>query len=169
MQNYFISLHFKTTLIHVVSEISFATLNTQSQYTESQWTGPPLHIKTVSTGMRNSIIKINRSWERLIYKMGIHINVRRYLYIEMGIWLVIPLVVSSPTASYWLNLGIFAENTIKVHLCLNLWCHDGVIHEMQTKPNKHRNKTLMISVCYAINGFGDHLYTWYRFYRTPHA
>ena len=46
------------------------------------------NIKTVFPGMRISMLKIRRSWDRLIFIMGIPILVRRHLYIE--------------TAKYWL-------------------------------------------------------------------
>ena len=32
------------------------------------------------------MLKIRRSWDRLIFNMGIPILVRQYLYIEMGLW-----------------------------------------------------------------------------------
>ena len=45
-------------------------------------TGSRLNIKTVFPGMEFSIIKIRRSWDSLIFIMGIPIMVRRRLYIE---------------------------------------------------------------------------------------
>ena len=43
-----------------------------------------LNIKTVFPGMGNFFRKIGRSWDRLIFIMGIPIPVRRNLYIEIG-------------------------------------------------------------------------------------
>ena len=45
---------------------------------------PCLNIKTVFPGMGIPMLKIRRSWDRLIFKMGIPILVRRRLYIETG-------------------------------------------------------------------------------------
>ena len=47
-------------------------------------TGPCLNIKTVFPGYRILIINPGRPWDRLIFKMGTLIPVRRHLYIEMA-------------------------------------------------------------------------------------
>ena len=44
--------------------------------------GPRLNIKTVFPGMGIPMLKIRRSWDRLIFNMGMPIPVRRYLDIE---------------------------------------------------------------------------------------
>ena len=49
-------------------------------------TGPHVNIKMVFPDMGISIIKIRRSWDRLIFIMGIHILVRQHLHIETGPW-----------------------------------------------------------------------------------
>ena len=41
-----------------------------------------INIKTVFPGIRVSIMKIKRSWDRLIFIMGISLLVRRHIYIE---------------------------------------------------------------------------------------
>ena len=48
--------------------------------------GPRLNIKNVFPGVGISIIKIRRSWDRLILIMGIPILVRWHLYTGMGPW-----------------------------------------------------------------------------------
>ena len=47
-----------------------------------QDTGPRLNIKTIFPGMGILVLKIRRSWDPLIFNMGIPIMVRQYLYIE---------------------------------------------------------------------------------------
>ena len=46
--------------------------------------GPRVNIKTTFPGMGIPMLKITRSWDRLIFNMGIPILVRWHLYIEMG-------------------------------------------------------------------------------------
>ena len=60
-------------LIGVVSQDSYAWMRDP---------GPRLNIKTIFPGMGIPMLKIRRSQDRLIFKMGIPILVRRYLYIE---------------------------------------------------------------------------------------
>ena len=50
--------------------------------------GPYLNINTVVPGMGCSMLKIKRSWDRLIFNMGIPLLARRYLYIETDPWLI---------------------------------------------------------------------------------
>ena len=47
---------------------------------------PGSSLKTVFPGMDISIIKIRRSWDHLIFVMGISILVKRHIYIETGPW-----------------------------------------------------------------------------------
>ena len=49
---------------------------------EGKTPGPRLNIKTVSPGMGIPMLQIRRSWDRLIFNMGIPILVRRHLYTE---------------------------------------------------------------------------------------
>ena len=46
--------------------------------------GPVSIWKPSFPGMEIPMLKIRRSWDRLIFNMGIPILVRRYLYIETG-------------------------------------------------------------------------------------
>ena len=48
--------------------------------------GPNLNIKTISPGVGISMLKIRRSWDHLIFNMGILILVRWRLNIEMVPW-----------------------------------------------------------------------------------
>ena len=58
------------------------TLSLKISRITSELPGPRLNIKTVFPGMVISIVKIRRSWDRLIFIMGIFfISVRRHLYI----------------------------------------------------------------------------------------
>ena len=52
-------------------------------------TSPHLNIKTIFPGMGIPMLKIRRSWDRLIFNMGITILVRRHLYIDTA-----PMVTS---------------------------------------------------------------------------
>ena len=50
----------------------------------SRGPGPHLNINTVFPVMGIPMLKVRRSWDRLIFNMGIPILVRRHLYIETG-------------------------------------------------------------------------------------
>ena len=55
-----------------------------SRNTPAPEAGLRFNIKTVFSGMGISITQIRRSWEHVIFIMGIHILWRRYLCMEMG-------------------------------------------------------------------------------------
>ena len=60
----------------------FIILSTPAHVCHGLLPGSRLNIKTVFSGMMIPMLKIRRSWDRLIFNMGIPILVRRHLYIE---------------------------------------------------------------------------------------
>ena len=60
----------------------FTTKYTQNVSSYERRSGPRLNIKTIFPCMWISMLKIKRSRGRLIFNMGIFIQVRRHLYIE---------------------------------------------------------------------------------------
>ena len=49
--------------------------------------GPCLNIKMVFPGMDISLMNVRKSWDSLIFIMGIHIQARQHLYIETTHWM----------------------------------------------------------------------------------
>ena len=65
--------------------------------------GPQLKITTVYPGMGVSILKIKRSWDRLIFIMGIPIPVRQHVNHETGHWICTAsiYVIYTMTCKQW--------------------------------------------------------------------
>ena len=61
-----------------LSEPMMVSLLTHICFSRPQW----VNMKTVFPGMGIAMLKIRRSWDRLIFNMGIPILVRQHLYIE---------------------------------------------------------------------------------------
>ena len=73
---------------------------------------PRFNIKSVFPGMGISIINIRRSWDCLIYIMGIPLLARRYLYIEKA-----QRFVSSSQTTTWLHILANGSTAFKWKLC----------------------------------------------------
>ena len=70
-------------------------------------------------GMEISIIKIRESSDCLIFIMGIHIPVRRHLYIKIGPWfLTSPSHQQAILIFYNDNILVFLEINFQVHVAL---------------------------------------------------
>ena len=86
------------------------------------------NIKTVVPDIEIPIIKIRRSWDRLIFIMGIPIHIRQHLYIEMaqkrpfqykvfpstGIHMGIPLLVRHPFTETALSFNPLTAIMVKI-------------------------------------------------------
>ena len=71
----------------IIRNIVNVTLTASSLFHPSyQWSGTLLNIKTVVPDMGIRMLKIRRSWDRLIFNMGIPLSVRRHIYIETASW-----------------------------------------------------------------------------------
>ena len=83
--------------------------------------GPCFNIKKVSLGIGNSIIKVWRSWDRLICTMGIPLLVRWHLYIETAPWSLWELQSLGKSYRVAVQLGFYW------HFISFLWIHMACI------------------------------------------
>ena len=87
-------------------------LNRISIILQKEPPGPCLNIKTVLPRYEIPMLKMRRSWDRLIFNMGIPILVRKHLYIETAPWWKKIPVTSPNTSMEWTNeLFILRQNT----------------------------------------------------------
>ena len=84
--------------------------------------GPRLNMKTVFPGMGILMLKIRRSWDRLIFNMGIPILVRGYLYIETGPRVANHVTVLVSTFVLLAHCGIFMYTAVfKIKASPTVW------------------------------------------------
>ena len=89
--------------------------------------GPPLNIKTIFPGLGIPMLKIRRSWDHLIFNMGIPILVRRHLYIETAPWFGLasnlPPPLTHPDPNNFDLIGWLSKAT-HISLRIELWAHN---------------------------------------------